>query len=99
MGPFLALADFFWRSRFAANGAGTGGGLMLDRVVIVLLLGLLWVSVYVSYSISRDLRRVCELIGTHDAAFRSLRTPREEIGTICLRREPEDWPGNARLAP
>src|SRR5262249_38261927 len=37
--------------------------MMLDRVVIVLLLGLLWVSVYVNYSMGRDLRRVCELSG------------------------------------
>jgi hypothetical protein len=63
---------------------------MLDRLVIVLLLGLLWVSGYVSYSIGRDLRRVCELIGPHDAAVLSSRTPRGEIGNICLRRDPED---------
>jgi hypothetical protein len=63
---------------------------MLDRLVIVLLLGLLWVSVYVNYSLGRDLRRVCELTGMHDAAFGSLRTPRGEVGNICLHRDPED---------
>jgi hypothetical protein len=66
---------------------------MLDRVrdlVIVLLLGLLWVSVYVNYSIGRDLRRVCELTGARYVAVWSPRTPREEIGNICLRRDRED---------
>jgi hypothetical protein len=62
---------------------------MLDRLVIVLLLGLLWVSVYVNYSLGRDLRRVYELTGPHDAAFGSLRTPREEVGNICPHRDPE----------
>jgi hypothetical protein len=58
---------------------------------ILLLLCLLWVSVYVNFSIGRELRRVCELIGRHDAVVRSPRTQRDEIGSICLRREPEDW--------
>jgi hypothetical protein len=57
----------------------------------LLLLGLLWVSVYVNFSIGRDLRRVCELIGRYDAVVGSPRMSRDEIGSICLRREPEDW--------
>jgi hypothetical protein len=57
---------------------------------ILLLLGLLWVSVCVNYSIGRGLRRVCELTGPHDAAFGSRRTPREEVGNICLHRDQED---------
>jgi hypothetical protein len=85
---FLVLANFFGTSPFLRVTA-PGGGLMLDRLVIVLLLGLLWVSVYVNYSLGRDLRRVCELTGPHDAVFGSLRTPREEVGNICLHRDPE----------
>ncbi len=58
---------------------------------ILLLLGLPWVSVYVNFSIGRDLRRVCELIGPQHAWVGSPRMQHDEIGSICLRREPEDW--------
>jgi hypothetical protein len=58
---------------------------------ILLLLGLLWVSVHVNFSIGRDLRRVCKLIGPQHAEVGSPRMPHHEIGSICLRREPEDW--------
>jgi hypothetical protein len=66
---------------------------MEDRgrdLVILLLLGLLAVAVYGNYSTGRDLRRVCELTGPHDAMVRNPRTPREEIGNICVGHQPDD---------
>jgi hypothetical protein len=45
---------------------------------------------YWNYMKGRELARVCELLGPHEASVRHPRTAREEIDNICLRHEPDD---------
>jgi hypothetical protein len=52
---------------------------------------LLWVyALYIIHDRSRDLSRVCELLGDHVASYEHPLTPQEEIDTICNRNTPDD---------
>ena len=59
------------------------------HAIEVVLLGLLALSLYGHYETGKDLRRVCELIGRHDASYGHPLTPQEEIDTICNVHEPD----------
>jgi hypothetical protein len=45
---------------------------------------------YESHQRGRDLDRVCELLGSHDASYGHPASPREEIDTICNSRQADD---------
>jgi hypothetical protein len=57
---------------------------------VLLLAGLLGLSVYNLFSTSRDLQRVCELIGPHDVTVANPITPRQEIDNICINHPPDN---------
>jgi hypothetical protein len=54
-----------------------------------ILLGLLAVAEYRNYERGKELKRLCELTEPHDASHLHPQTSRQEINTICLRRDPE----------
>lgn len=55
-----------------------------------ILFALLAFAEYRSYERSRQLDRVCELLGPHDVAVGFPGTAKEEIDNICINRQPDD---------
>jgi hypothetical protein len=61
------------------------------RDLLILLLGaLLTYLIYRHYATGHDLRRICELIGPHDASVTVPNSPRQEIENICINHRADD---------
>ena len=58
--------------------------------LILLLAGVLAYLIYGHYSTGRDLRRICELIGSHDAGVTIPSSPRQEINNICINHRADE---------
>jgi hypothetical protein len=63
---------------------------IIENPLAWFLVALLLVVEYESHKRLRDLDRVCELFGSHDASYGHPATPREEIDTICNSWQTDD---------
>ena len=54
------------------------------------LLGVLAVALYGHYETGRDLARICDLLGSHNAWVAHPQTDRQEIDDICIDHQQED---------
>jgi hypothetical protein len=56
---------------------------------MLLLAGLLGLTLYDHYWTSRDLQRLCDLIGPHEASPAIPTAPQQEIDNICTNHQPD----------